>query len=219
MRVPKYGHGESGESTPTSLFGRKSDNSSPWGQRKSFVSSSIVSTNPNTPEISSPAVPKREFPKIQALINNNSDMNELNLMTVMSSPLGKGMKINRNLLQTNINHVAGPSIFANAARKNNDEANMLREKINQTIKQNGTEKRPQGGNEMIMSTPSMPTLKKPRGRMTITQNPFANLQKPGANNNNEEAPIQEVKRSSSQAKVGKSMAWFKSIRNEDSAIV
>jgi len=230
VRIPKYGPGDSGDSTPTSLFGRKSDAPSPWGgqvaQRKSLVVSSPfdvrnVSTNPNTPDVTSPLPVRKEFPKILPVVNNTPEMNEQNLMSMLASPSssGRSMKINRNLLQTNINHVAGPSIFANAARKNNDEANMLREKINQTIKQNGTEKRPQGGNEMIMSTPNINTLKKPRGRMTVTQNPFLGLQKTVSNHNSEETPLQEAKRSSSQNKVGKSVAWFKSMRNEDSAIM
>ena len=209
-RINKFGP-KKGESTPAaSSFAKKH---SEKGFPSPVSGSKTSSTSANTPDISSPTLPKRDLAKAQQP-NNSGEIEIPSVLSMFASPSRGGLKINKNLLQTNVNHVAGPSIFATMAglKKNNEDANILREKMKAVVTQNGTEKNTKAtGVEPVLSTPAMPAMKKPRGRMTVMQNPFAIKETTPAEN--EDAP---GKRANSQTKAGaKSTQFFKNMRNED----
>jgi len=211
-RINKFGP-KKGESTPTvSSFAKKI-------MEKGFPSpvfdSKTSSTTAGTPDISSPTLPKRDLARLQQPNNSNGDTGIPSVLSMFASPSRGGLKINKNLLQTNVNHVAGPSLFATMAghKKNNEDANILREKMRAVVTQNGTEKNTKAsGVEPVLSTPALAAMKKPRGRMTVMQNPFAIKEVPSA-----ETEESSPKRANSQTKAAgaKSTQFFKNMRNED----
>lgn len=169
--------------------------------------------------MSSPAVGKKGF---LSQFQTVGEAGNGSMLQMLASPSMKSM--NKNLLQTNVNHIAGLSNFA-GARKATEEVNGgLRDKFKIVINTSNImeNKSALGQMETGIMSPSMSMLaqkeqqKKQRGRITIHNPPSLFGKKANDGKVPEELPKSPPKRNNSQSKVANSgMQWFKSIREED----
>ena len=180
-------------------------------------------------ETASPSLEKRKLsPKLSNVLEMsnsptlqkrtlNKELGAQSVLSLMASPAGKGLKVDKSLLFTNVNHMAGMSSFSNLGgmRKNPDEGvDSLRErikKINQN-QNNGIEV----GLMTPLMTPSTSGSKLPKGRVNIGGiTPLSLYTQGKVEGKGPESANSQGKKDANKPKAGNSIAWFKSIRNED----
>lgn len=202
----------------TSSFAKKKENQlkdfpSPTVEKRKISPKSSPKLVPisNIPDqMTSPSLHKRTLSK--SGLGGLGDLGNGNVLAMLASPSGKNIKMmSSSLLHTNMNHMASMSNFSSigAAKKNVGEDD-LREKFKRM------------GQSHIDSgmTPSTSALKKPVGRINLGGNNQLGVFQQGKAEASNVKAFAEGNLASPNKKDPKTekngIAWFKSIRNEDS---